>query len=305
MKVFVAGASGAIGKPLIMELLKRGHEVLALTRSESGASALEGLGARVVRASVFDAAAVEAAFLDFRPEVIIDELTALPKDPAQMAEAAAGDRRVRIEGGAVLLEAAHRAGARRYVQQSSGFFAAPGPGLADESAPLAVNASPRVAASAQTYTELEKRLFASGLEAVAMRYGFFYGPGTWYNPDGASAAHIRERAIPVIGDGAGVWSWIHIEEAALATVAALTAKPGIYNVVDDRPEPVRVWLPAFARWIAAPAPPVISEEQALAAAGEDAVYYGTKLRGTLNRKAREVLGLRPRVAPWYQSETGA
>ncbi len=139
-----------------------------------------------------------------------------------MAAAAEGDRRLRLEGGGNLLAAARRCGARRYVQQSSGFFLRPGPGLGDESEGLAVEASPRVAASARTYAELEARLTAAGdIEGVALRYGFFYGPGTWYHPDGASADQVRRGEVPVIGDGGGVWSWVHIDDAALATADAL------------------------------------------------------------------------------------
>jgi len=141
---------------------------------------------------------------------------------------------------------------RRYVQQASGFFLKAAGGLADESAPLATDASPGVAASARMYAEIEARLRNSGkMEGVALRYGFFYGPNTWYGEDGTVVDQVRRRAMPLIGQGQGVWSWIHIEDAALATVAALTAPAGIYNVVDDDPSPVSRWLPAFARWLGA------------------------------------------------------
>ena len=216
-----------------------------------------------------------------------------------MAAAAEGDRRLRLEGGGNLLAAARRLGARRYVQQSSGFFLRPGPGLGDESEGLAVDASPRVAASARTYAELEARLTAVGdIEGVALRYGFFYGPGTWYHPDGASADQVRRGEVPVVGDGGGVWSWVHIDDAALATADALTVPPGVYHVVDDDPSPVSAWLPAFARAVGAPPPPRVPAEQALAAAGEDAVYYGTRLRGASNARAKRVFGFRPRRLEW-------
>ena len=172
MRVFVAGASGAIGEPLIAELLERGHSVVGMTTSEARAKNLEGQGAEAVIVDAFDAPAVEAALRRSKAEVVIDELTSLPKAQSDMPKYAAGDRKLRIEGGWNLLRAAHASGVRRYLQQSSGFFLkAAAETLADESSPLDVSASPSVAASAQTYTELEARLFSSNaIEGVALRY---------------------------------------------------------------------------------------------------------------------------------------
>lgn len=299
MRVFVAGASGAIGRPLITELIRQGHAVTAMTRSDGGRRHLAALGAVVAQVSAFDAPAVERAVRESRAEIVIDELTALPAHPAEMAAAAAGDRKVRLEGGGNLHRAAKACGVRRYVQQSSGFFLKPGSGLADESEGLAVDASPRVAASARTYAELEARvLSAEGIEGVALRYGFFYGPGTWYNPDGAAADQVRKQELAIIGAGEGVWSWVHIEDAAIATVAALTAPPGVYHVVDDDPVPVSRWLESFARWVGAPPPPKVTEQEGRARGGEDAVYYGTRLRGASNAKAKKLLGFVPRRLQW-------
>jgi nucleoside-diphosphate-sugar epimerase len=270
-----------------------------MTRSEAGARALAALGAAVAQVSAFDAPALEQALRDSGADVVIDELTALPMSPADMAAAAEGDRRLRLEGGGNLLAAARRLGVRRYVQQASGFFLRPGPGLADEAEGLAVDASPRVAASARTYAELEARLLAAGdIEGVALRYGFYYGPRTWYHPNGASADLVRRGEVPVIGDGGGVWSWVHIDDAAAATADALTIPAGVYHVVDDDPSPVAVWLPAFARAVGAPPPPWVTVKQALAAAGEDAVYYGTRLRGASNAKAKRAFGFKPRRLEW-------
>ena len=139
---------------------------------------------------------------------------------------------------------------------------------------------------------------AKGIDGVALRYGFFYGPGTWYSPDGAAADQARKQELAIIGAGEGVWSWVHIEDAALATVAALTAPPGVYNVVDDDPSPVSRWLPAFARWVGAPPPPQVTEQEGRERGGEDAVYYGTKLRGATNGKAKRLLGFAPRRLQW-------
>jgi 2-alkyl-3-oxoalkanoate reductase len=299
MNIFIAGGSGAIGRPLILELVRRGHRVTGMSRSEAGKKSFRDLGASVVDLNVFDAGAVTQTLRKSQPEVVIDELTALPKDPADFQSAAAGDRKLRLEGGANLHRAAQAAGAGRYIQQLSGFFLKASTELADESSPLATDATPGVARSAQSYSELEARLAQSGkMEAVGLRYGFFYGPGTWYSPDGACAQHVRQKHTPIIGQGQGVWSWIHIDDAAMATVAAVTAPPGIYNIVDDDPSPMSRWLPAFARSVGAPPPPQVSEEEAAATAGEDAVFYGTRLCGASNRKAKQTFGFRPRPLEW-------
>jgi nucleoside-diphosphate-sugar epimerase len=299
MKIFVAGASGAIGQPLVAELIRQGHAVTGMTHSDAGAERLRKAGATVAQVSAFDEAALVEELRRSSAEVVIDELTALPKHPSEMAAAAAGDRKLRLEGGGNLLRAARAIGVRRYIQQSTGFFLKAGNGLADETESLAVDASPSVAAASRTYTELESRLFSDPkIEGVALRYGFFYGPNTWFHPDGASADQVRKQETPIIGSGAGVWSWIYIDDAALATVAALNAPAGVYHVVDDDPSPVSFWLPAFARFIGAPPPPHISEEKAREVAGEDAIYYHTRLRGASNKKARETLSFRPRRLEW-------
>jgi nucleoside-diphosphate-sugar epimerase len=299
MKVFVAGATGAIGRPLVAELIRHGHAVTGMTRSKVGTQGLKELGAEVALVDARDAAAVEETVRKSGAEAVIDQLTSLPRSPADMAAARATDRRLRIEGGGNLRRVALACGVRRYVQQSSGFFLAPGEGLADESVGMAVDASPGVAFHARSYAELEARVLAPGpLEGVALRYGFFYGPGTWYSPLGACADQARRQEIAIVGKGEAVWSWVHIVDAAHASVAALTAPPGVYIVVDDDPSPVNVWLPAFARSVGAPPPPQITQEQARAAAGEDAIYYGMKLRGASNAKAKKALRFTPRRLEW-------
>jgi 2-alkyl-3-oxoalkanoate reductase len=303
MRVFVAGASGAIGEPLIAELLKQGHPVVGMTTSEAGAKNLERQGAEAVIVDVFDAQAVEEALRRSKAEAVIDELTRLPKEQNEMPKYAAGDRKLRIEGGGNLFRAALASGVRRYLQQSSGFFLKAAAGmLADESSPLDVNASPSVAASARTYTELETRLFSSStMEGVALRYGFFYGPRTWYHPGEAAAHMVVTQQSPVVGRGEGVSSFVHIADAAMGTVKALTAQPGVYNLVDDDPSPQAVWLPAFARFVGAPEPPRMSEAEVKALAGEDAVYYATKLSGASNTKAKRALGWQPRRLEWLEA----
>jgi nucleoside-diphosphate-sugar epimerase len=282
MKVFVAGASGAIGRPLVAELVRRGHTVTGMTSSDAGARALAALGAAVARANAFDAAGLE--------------------DALRRSRAAPADRKLRLDGGGNLHRAARACGVRRYVQQASGFFLRPGRGLAEESEGLAVDASPRVAASARTYAELEARVLNDGgMEGVALRYGFFYGPGTWYHAQGAAADQVRRQEVPIIGKGEAVWSWVHIDDAVLATVEALTVPPGVYHVVDDAPSPVSIWLPAFARAVGAPPPLTVSEQEARATAGDDAVYYGTRLRGASNAKAKKAFGFAPRRLEWLSA----
>jgi nucleoside-diphosphate-sugar epimerase len=301
MKILVAGGTGAIGRPLIAQLLARGHTVAALTRSAAKVQRL-GRDVEPVVAEVFDAHAVTRAVSRTQPEVVIEQLTALPARYTREAlTAAAGfNTRLRLEGGANLLAAAQAAGARRYVRQSIAFRATPGAGLADEDTPLAFDASPAVAADARTIAELEDRLLGAGnIDGIALRYGFFYGPGTWFHPDGDAARQVRERQFPIIGTGDGVWSWLHIEDAASATVAAAErGSPGIYLIADDRPLAAREWLPAFARWLNAPPPPQLSLEEASTTSGADAVYYGTRMRGVSNAKARRELSFQPRPLDW-------
>lgn len=304
MKILVAGATGAIGRALISQLLASGETVIGMARSTDAERQLSGIGAEVVHADALDAASVHIAVTRIRPDVIINELTSLPQryTAAAMKAAAERDRTVRVQGNQNLLSAAAAVGVRRYILQSSAFFYAPGPGLATEEDSLAVNASPAIAASSQTYTALEQTAFGQSVpEVVSLRYGFFYGPGTWYTREGDVAEQIRQRQIPVIGEGQGLWNYIHIDDAADATVAALRCAPGVYNVVDDQPYEQRAWLPAFARYLGAPEPPRISEEQAIAVAGLDLVYYATRLRGASNGKAKREWNFQPRTLEWLST----
>ena len=301
MKIFIAGATGAIGRPLISQLLKAGHEVVGMTSSDHGLALLEDNGAEGVLANALDSDAVRSALESTRPEVVIDELTSLPKHYTreEMAAATPRDRTLRLEGGRNVYEAAKACGVRRYIVQSTGFFYGPGEGLAREEDSLAIDASPAVSASVQTYIAIERRVLAhSDMEGVALRYGFFYGPGTWFTKNGDVAQQVRERQYPIVASGQGVWSWVHIEDAAAATVVAIEREPGVYNIVDDDPSPMAVWLTAFAAYLGAPAPPRVREEEALATAGTDAVYYATRLRGASNAKAKKAFGFAPRKLEW-------
>jgi 2-alkyl-3-oxoalkanoate reductase len=306
MRVLLAGATGAIGRPLIRGLKQHGHSVFGLVRSaklSESTHILTEMGAEALIGDALDAASVRAAVARVRPDAVINELTSLPQHytPTEMKAAAERDSRVRRQGNVNLLAGMRESGVRRYVLQSSGFWYAPGPGLADESSPLAIDASPGVAAGARTYAELESTAFkASGIDCVAMRYGFFYGPGTWYANAGDMGEQVRRQQVPIMGTGQGVWSFVHIEDAASATVTALECAPGAYNIVDDHPSQQRVWLPAFARACGAPEPLQITEQEALATSGADSVYYATRLRGASNEKARHELNFRPRPLEWLR-----
>ena len=302
MKFFVAGGTGVIGRPLIAELLAKGHTIVALTRSQDEARALMERGIEPAVADVFDTDAVKAVLSSAQPEVVIETLTALPRSytAESMRAAAPFNARIRLEGGANVLAAARAAGVRRYLRQSIAFWAIPGPGLADEETPLALDASPAVAADARVVTELERCLLENrDIEGIVLRYGFFYGPGTWFNPDGDVARQVRQQQFPIVGNGEGVWSWLHIEDTAIATVAAAERGiPGIYLIANDQPLTVREWLPAFAQWLNAPPPPQVSVEDALKARGADVVYYGTQMRGVSNAKAKRELNFQPRALEW-------
>jgi nucleoside-diphosphate-sugar epimerase len=262
---------------------------------------LNEIGAELVLADALDAAAVKAAVGRIRPDAVINELTSLPRHytPTEMTAAAERDRKVKVEGNINLLAALRDAGLRRYLLQSAGFWYSPGAGLADESVPFISSASPGVEAGVRTYMELEARASTTpGIEFVALRYGFFYGPGTWYTREGDMGDQVRRQQVPIIGEGQGVYSFVHIDDAAGATAAALECPPGAYNIVDGNPSPQHLWLTAFACAVGAAAPPRVSEEEALRASGPDAVYYATMLRGASHEKARRELEFHPRPLEW-------
>lgn len=309
MKVFVAGATGAIGRPLVSALVAARHEVIGMSSTENGARSLREKGVEGAVANALDENAVLTLVRKVRPDAVIEELTSLPKryTPEEMKAAADRDRTVRLVGGRNVQNAARAVGTKRYVVQSTGFFYGPGPALAVERDALAVNASPAVAGSVQTYLKIEERVLgARDLQGVALRYGFFYGPGTYHDPmDGSVSVQVREQSYPVIGSGRGVFSFVHVADAAVATVAALEAEPGVYNIVDDNPSEMGVWLPAFAKFLGAPPPPHITEEEALQTEGADAVYYATRLRGASNAYAKRELAFAPRKLEWLSTSKTA
>lgn len=297
MKVFVAGATGAIGRPLLDRLAAAGHEVTATTRSPERAAALRERGAEAVVVDALDAAALRSAVLDARPEVVVNQLTALPQriDPRHYARDLEGTNRLRREAGPVLAQAAAEAGARRIVAQSISFVLRPeGPPVLDERAPVWTDAPPAVLAGVEGAMALERATLGTpGIEGVVLRYGFFYGPGSAFGPGGSSAEDVARRRLPIIGRGDGRFSFIHVDDAAAATVAALDhGAPGIYAVTDDEPIAQRDWVPVLADAMGAPAPRRVPGWLARLIGGPLA-RQAEHMRGASNAKARSELGWTP------------
>jgi 2-alkyl-3-oxoalkanoate reductase len=299
MRVFVAGASGAIGRPLVAQLMAAGHEVTGTTRFESKAEELRAAGARAAVCDALDADALRAAVAEAAPEVVVHQLTALPRryDPRDKA-IYEGTNRVRGEGTRNLLAAARAAGAGRFVAQSIAFGYAPGavPEVKDEDAPLALGAPPPFGEGVRVLLEMERAVVEA--DGLVLRYGWFYGPGTYYAEDGSIAQDVRRRRFPVIGSGAGLWSFVHVDDAASATVAAAErGAPGVYNVVDDEPAAMRDWLPAYADAIGAKKPLRVPVWLARLAAGSMATLVNVQ-PGASNAKAKRELGWEPRWPSW-------
>ncbi|MCE2575255.1 NAD(P)-dependent oxidoreductase [Komagataeibacter sp. FNDCR2] len=299
MKVLVAGASGALGRPLITRLQDAGHEVWGLAHRPDSLEAIERLGACPVKADALDRAGIFTLVEQIRPEVVIDQLTSLPASPFDLSARIPADCRLRLEGGSHLFDAARTWHVRRYIQQLSGFYLDGGEELATEASPLRVNAPGTIGESARMYAALEKRVMSAPMmEGIGLRYGFFYGPGTWYWPDGAFSRHLEQGEVSLIGAGRSIFSFIHVDDAARATVAALTAPTGIYNIVDSQPTKISEWLPAYADWIGANVPSNLGEQEALRLIGEESIYYQNSLTGACNRKALNMLGFHPQRLPW-------
>jgi nucleoside-diphosphate-sugar epimerase len=304
MKVFVAGASGAIGRPLVRQLLSAGHEVTGMTRRDQNAAAIRAAGAEAVVCDVFDAAALESAVREAAPEVVIHELTALPPrlDP-KSSDALAPTNRLRSEGTRNLVAAAKAAGARRLIAESVAFFYVPeGDWVKGEDAPAFGEAPGPFGEAGRALADLELQVTgAEGLEGVVLRYGWLYGPGTAYDREGSQTEEFHKRRMPIVGKGTGTFSFIQVEDAASATVAAVErGEPGVYNVVDDEPAPMSEWVPSFAAAVGAKKPHRVSVWLARLVAGSAAVGMATELRGASNAKAKRELGWQPRYLSWRQ-----
>jgi nucleoside-diphosphate-sugar epimerase len=298
MRVFVAGASGAIGTRLVPQLIDAGHEVVGTHRSPEGAEHLRALGAEPVALDLLDGPAVREAVLASEPEAIVHEATALAdvKFSRNFDRVFAQTNRLRAEGTSALLAAAGEAAVRRFVAQSfaSYRYAREGGPVKTEDDPLDPNPLPSTRKSQATMRNLDQMVTEAG--GVALRYGGFYGAAN----DGL-VEPVRKRQFPIVGDGGGFTSFIHLDDAAAATVLALErGEAGVYNIVDDDPAPAREWLPVFAQALGAKPPRHVPRWLARLVAGEAAVMIGTEARGASNAKAKRELGWELRYPSWRQ-----
>ncbi|HEY6762689.1 MAG TPA: NAD(P)-dependent oxidoreductase [Baekduia sp.] len=310
MRVLIAGATGAVGQRLVPMLLDEGDEVVAMTRTPAKADALRDQGAMPVVADALDRDAVFGAVLGAEPDVIVHQLTALSgaTDLKHFDRVFAQTNRLRTEGTRNLLDAGAKAGARRFVAQSfTGWpFAREGGMVKDEDAPLDPAPAASQRESLAAIRALEDLVTGAprthGIEGVVLRYGGFYGPGTGLAREGEMTDMVRKRRLPVVGDGGGMWSFTHIDDAARGVLATLDpGRPaGLFQIVDDEPARTAEWLPALAAALGAKPPRHVPVWLGRLAAGEAAVTMMTTGRAASNARARRVLDWTPRWPTWRE-----
>jgi nucleoside-diphosphate-sugar epimerase len=304
MRVFVAGATGAIGKQLVPRLVAAGHEVTGMTRSESKQALLYELGAVPVVADALDPDQVAEAVARSKPEVIVHQLTAIGAvDMRHFDRDFALTNRLRTEGTDHLLSAGQAVGVRRFVAQGVGSYAAymrSGGPVKSEEDPLEPDPPREMREAARAIRHVEEAVLgAEWTEGIVLRYGVFYGPGTSLASDGEQFELVRKHKFPLVGDARGVWSFIHVADAAVATVAAIEhGRRGPYNVVDDDPAMVAEWLPELARMLGAKRPMRVPRLVGRLFAGEAGVVMMTEIRGASNAKAKRELGWTPAHPSW-------
>jgi nucleoside-diphosphate-sugar epimerase len=306
MKVFIAGATGVIGSRMVPDLVRRGHEVVGTTRTPWKTQRLAQLGATPVVMDALDAIAVKDAVAEAAPDVVVHQLTSIPEsvDPRKLDQQFAETNKLRTEGMDHLLEAARAAGARRFVAQSfaAWAYARTGGPVKTEDDPVETDPPAGVRETLAAILHVERSLAeATDLEGIALRYGGFYGPGTSLGECGSAVEMVRKRRFPLVGRSSAVWSFIHIDDAAAATVAAVEhGGSGLYNITDDDPAPVSVWLPELADALGAPPPRHVPLWVARLLTGPTGVAMMTELRGASNAKAKRDLGWQPRYASWRE-----
>lgn len=297
----MAGASGAIGRPLVGALLEAGHDVIGLTRRDAAAEAIRAQGAEAVVCDALDRAALQAAVVDTRPDTVVHQLTSYPARLDMRKPGVYGPtNRLRREGTHNLIAAARAAGASRVVAQSIAFIYAPiGGWVKTEDDPVIENPGGEFGGALAAALDLERQVLESEPAGLVLRFGFLYGPGTWYASDGHQAEDVRRRRLPIVGDGSGTFSFVHVDDAAAATAAACErGAPGIYNVCDDEPAPMRDWVPVYAEAVGAPKPLRVPKLLARLVAGRAVAESATTLRGAANDKAKHELGWRPLIPSW-------
>ncbi len=306
MRVFVAGATGAIGKQLVPRLVAAGHEVHGMTRSESKRAMLVDLGAVPVVADALDPDQVAEAVGRAGPDVIVHQLTAIPAtlDLRHFDRDFALTNRLRTEGTDHVLSAGQAVGVRRFVAQSYAAwpYVRTGGPVKTEADPFDPSPPREMRESFQAIAHLEEAVLGAGwTEGIVLRYGAFYGPGTSLAPGAEQVELVRRRKFPLVGGGGGVWSFIHVADAAEATVAAVEhGRRGVYNVVDDDPAPVAEWLPTLAAELGAKKPIHVSRFIGRLFAGQAGVVMMTEIRGASNAKAKRELGWAPKHPSWRQ-----
>jgi nucleoside-diphosphate-sugar epimerase len=311
MRVFLAGATGAIGKQLVPGLVAAGHEVHGMTRSQSKQAMLEELGAVPVVADALDPGQVADAVGRAKPDVIVHQLTAIGSlDPRHLDRDFALTNRLRTEGTDHLLSAGHAVGVGRFVAQSNGAYfsyAPTGGPVKSEEDPLSTTPPREARGVLAAIRHLEQAVVdARWTEGIVLRYGALYGPGTSMSADGEQFELVRKHKLPLVGDGGGVWSFIHVADATEATVAAIEhGRRGVYNVVDDDPAPVAEWLPALAQSLGAKKPMRVPRFVGRLFAGEAGVAMMTDARGASNAKAKRELAWRPAHPSWRQGFAAA
>ncbi|MCW3040743.1 MAG: NAD(P)-dependent oxidoreductase [Solirubrobacterales bacterium] len=303
MRVLIAGATGAIGRPLVQRLLRRGHEVAALARSDARAAELTAAGVEAHVCDVFDAASVRAAVAAAAPEVLVHQLTAIPAhvDLRHYERDFAPTERLRREATPHLMAAAAAAGVRRVVCQSVSFMTVPeGPSVHDEDARIFTDNTTQLGPLVRATAAMEASVLGTpGVDGVVLRYGFFYGPGTAYGPGGGTAQEVAKRRFPIAGRGTGVASFVHVDDAAEATVLAVEGTPsGVFNVCDDAPEQLREWLPALAAAMGAPPPRAVPVLLARWLVGPHVVHFSTALRGNSNARFKQAFRWEPAHPSW-------
>jgi nucleoside-diphosphate-sugar epimerase len=304
MKVFVAGATGVIGRRLVPLLIGAGHEVTGMTRTPAKVEQLLAAGAQPVVADALDGEALEKALETAQPEAVIHELTALPRrfDPRRMREDLELNDRLRSQGTRLLVSAAKAAGVRRIVAQSIAFAYASGPPgtLRGEHDPMLLEQAPEVfRRTALALGDLEHAVL--GANGIVLRYGYFYGPDSTISSAGSVVEDLAKRRLPIIGKGSGVWSFVHVDDAARATVEALEHDgPAVYNIVDDEPAKVGDWIPLLAEAVGAPRPFKLPVALAQLLAGSYGVRMMTQAQGASNALAKRELGWQPEHSSWRQ-----
>jgi nucleoside-diphosphate-sugar epimerase len=303
MRVFVAGASGAIGTRLVPQLIDSGHEVIGTFRSPSRVERVRALGAEPVALDLLDTRAVREAVLKAQPDAVVHEATALAdaRFTRRFDRTFAQTNRLRTEGTDALLAAAREAGVRRFVTQSfaSYRYAREGGAVKTEDDPLEAAPLPSMREGFAAMRYLDEAVTEAG--GIALRYGLFYGAAN----DGL-VEPVRKRQLPIVGDGGGISSFIHLDDAAAATVLALDHDgAAIYNIVDDEPAPVREWLPVLADALGAKPPRHFPRWLARLFAGDVGVMMGTSARGASNAKAKHELGWELRYPSWRQGFVAA